>query len=109
MKWSEHMHVHPNSNETDGKVNVLGRSMTSSFQSNNAHAVEGGNNLRGHSEIKASVFNHGNSKVLGGSLRNQTVHAGQLEQSAEGLVNEIDDDDLLKVICFTFLPWWYSN
>ncbi|XWS67950.1 hypothetical protein CRYUN_Cryun04dG0048600 [Craigia yunnanensis] len=98
MKWSEHMHAHPNSNETDGKVNVTGRSMASSFQSNNAYAVGGGNNLRGHSEIKASVFNHGNSKVLGGSLRNQTVHAGQLEQSAEVLANEIDDDDLLKDI-----------
>ncbi|XVE49096.1 hypothetical protein DITRI_Ditri01bG0054600 [Diplodiscus trichospermus] len=75
-----------------------GRSMTSSFPSNNANAVEGGNNRRGHSEIKASVFNHGNSKVLGGSLRNQTVPTGQLEQYEEVLANEIDDDDLLKDI-----------
>ncbi|GMI88192.1 hypothetical protein like AT1G10930 [Hibiscus trionum] len=98
MKQSENMHVHPNSNETDGKVNGYGRFTTSSFPSNNANSVLGGNNLRGNSEIKASVFGHGNSRVLGGSLRNQTVHAEQLGQSAEVLANELDDDDLLKDI-----------
>ncbi|XWS54876.1 hypothetical protein CRYUN_Cryun10bG0127200 [Craigia yunnanensis] len=97
MKWSEHMHAHPNSNETGGKINGLG-CIASSFPSSNANAVEGGNNLQGHGEIKASVFNHGNSKVLGGSLRNHTAHAGQLEQSAEVFANEIDDDNLLKDI-----------
>ncbi|KAK9044368.1 hypothetical protein V6N11_072674 [Hibiscus sabdariffa] len=100
MKQSENMHVHPNSNETDGKVNGYESFMTSSFPSNNFNSVEGGNNLRRNSEIKASVFSfsHGNSKVLGGSLRNQTAHAEQLGQSAEVLANEIDDDDLLKDI-----------
>ncbi|XVE93247.1 hypothetical protein REPUB_Repub01dG0173900 [Reevesia pubescens] len=98
MKWSKHMHVHLKSNETDGKINGFGRCMASSFPSSNANAVEGGNNLRGHSEIKASMFNHGNSKVLGGSLRYHTAHAGRVEQSAEALANEIDDDDLLNDI-----------
>ncbi|XP_022763289.1 ATP-dependent DNA helicase Q-like 4A [Durio zibethinus] len=74
MKWSEHVHVHPNNNETDGKINGLGRSMASFFPSSNANTVEGG------------------------SLRNHTVHAGLLEQSVEVLANEIDDDDLLKDI-----------
>ncbi|GMI83623.1 hypothetical protein like AT1G10930 [Hibiscus trionum] len=93
------MHVHPNSNETDGKVNGFERCMTSSFPSNNANSVDAGNNIRGNSEIKAPVFfNHGNSKVFGRSLSNQTVCADQLGQSVAVLANEIDDDDLLKDI-----------
>ncbi|PPD89854.1 hypothetical protein GOBAR_DD13201 [Gossypium barbadense] len=98
MKWSEHMHVHPNSSETDGKVNGFGRCMTSSFPSNNANTMESGNNLRGNSGITTSMFSHSNSKVSGGSLKNQTFHGVQQEQSAEVLANEIDDDDLLKDI-----------
>ncbi|KAK8259160.1 hypothetical protein V6Z12_D13G037900 [Gossypium hirsutum] len=98
MKWSEHMHVHPNISETDGKVNGFGRCMTSSFPSNNANTMESGNNLRGNSGITTSMFSHSNSKVSGGSLKNQTFHGVQQEQSAEVLASEIDDDDLLKDI-----------
>lgn len=100
MQRSEHMHVHPNSSGNDGKVNGFGRCMTSSFLSNNPNVVESGNNLRGNSEITTSMFSHSN-KVSGGSLKNQTFHGVQQEQSAEVLADEIDDDDLLKVICFT--------
>ncbi|KAK6240973.1 hypothetical protein SCA6_006362 [Theobroma cacao] len=98
MKWSKHMHVSRNVNETDGKINEVGRCMASSFPSSNANAVEDGNHLQRHSEIKASMSNCSNSKVLGGSLWNHIVHASQLEQSAEVLADEIDDDDLLKDI-----------
>ncbi|XVF67681.1 hypothetical protein PTKIN_Ptkin10aG0141100 [Pterospermum kingtungense] len=98
MKWSDQIHAYPNSNETDGRINGFGRCMASSFPSSNANAVKGGNNLQGQTEIKVSMFNNGNSKVLGGSLRNHTVNGGQLGQSSEAFVNEIDDDDLLKDI-----------
>ncbi|OMP01612.1 hypothetical protein COLO4_11772 [Corchorus olitorius] len=87
-----------NSNETNGKISELGRCMASSFPSSNVNAMGDGDNLQWHSEAKASMFNNSNTKVLGGSLRNPSVHSGQLKQSAEVLANEIDDDDLLKDI-----------
>ncbi|KAK8624994.1 hypothetical protein V6N13_089878 [Hibiscus sabdariffa] len=99
MKQSENMHAHPNSNKTECIVNGFERCMTSSFPSNNTNSVEAGNSIRGNTETKAPVFfNHGNSKVLGGSLSNQTVCADQQGQSVAVLANEIDDDDLLEDI-----------
>ncbi|GLT86281.1 hypothetical protein SLE2022_044270 [Rubroshorea leprosula] len=95
-KHTEYTHVYQNFNEINGKATESARCMTNSYSSTSIDAVEAGNNMGSHNEIRSSMFNHTHTKDLRGSLGNHTVNTNQLNQSV--LADDIDDDDILKDI-----------
>ncbi|TQE04493.1 hypothetical protein C1H46_009909 [Malus baccata] len=58
-----------------------------------SNVADAGKNLGRQSQVRASMVNSSDARVLDGSLSNNSVHTSQGKDSAKKFVNDLDDDD----------------
>ncbi|RXH93004.1 hypothetical protein DVH24_013580 [Malus domestica] len=88
-----HMQTHQYINGTNTRNSEAGTCLGNPLPSSNFNVADAGKNLGRQSQVRASMVNSSDARVLDGSLSNNSVHTSQGKDSAEVFVNDLDDDD----------------
>ncbi|KAM1556348.1 hypothetical protein ACFX15_039383 [Malus domestica] len=92
-KSRAHMQVHQYNNGTNTRNSEAATCPGNPLPSSNFNVADAGKNLGRQSQVRASMVNSSDARVLDGSLSNNSVHTSQGKDSAEVFVNDLDDDD----------------
>nr|XP_028961148.1 ATP-dependent DNA helicase Q-like 4A isoform X6 [Malus domestica] len=92
-KSRAHMQAHQYNNGTNTRNSEAATCSGNPLPSSNFNVADAGKNLGRQSQVRASMVNSSDARVLDGSLSNNSVHTSQGKDSAEVFVNDLDDDD----------------
>ncbi|CAN6703529.1 unnamed protein product [Malus baccata var. baccata] len=91
-KSRTHMQAHQYNNGTNTRNSEAATCSGNPLPSSNFNVADAGN-LGRQSQVRASMVNSSDARVLDGSLSNNSVHTSQGKDSAEVFVDDLDDDD----------------
>ncbi|XP_068329052.1 ATP-dependent DNA helicase Q-like 4A isoform X1 [Pyrus communis] len=92
-KSRAHMQTHQYINGTNTRNSEAATCSGNPLPSSNFNVADAGKNLGWQSQVRASMVNSSDARVLDESLSNNSVHTSQGKDSAEVFVNDLDDDD----------------